>query len=101
MNNTIISDEAAPVATTNHNQSLNKAITYQGSHQVQADISITDTAPVKRSYQVVNRRALKFAQFFAAIQESDWNYRRAVHYLRLAYGFASEPPEDLMPLGGG
>ena len=73
-------------------QSLNKAITYQGSHQVQADISTTDAAPVKRSYRVIDRRALKLAQFFARMQESEWSYHSAVHYLKLAYGFPSESP---------
>lgn len=63
-----------------------------------SDSNTTDVAPVKRSYPVIDRRALRFAQFYASMQESQWSYQSAVHYLKLAYGFASEPPAPAMPV---
>uniref|UniRef100_UPI001AD85712 hypothetical protein n=1 Tax=Rahnella sp. ChDrAdgB13 TaxID=1850581 RepID=UPI001AD85712 len=80
-------NKSALVPTTNHNQSLTLNMLTCDGVEIKAcvDINTTDAASVKRSYRVIDRRALKFAQFFAAIQESEWSYRSAVHYLKLAY----------------
>lgn len=96
-------NKVALVPTTNHNQSLTlNLLTCDGvESKAETDSNTTDAVIVKRAYSVVDRRALKFAQFFAAMQESQWSWENAVHYLKLAYGFPSTAPAPLMQFGGG